>query len=312
MPAQKNIPAVDIDDVRSANPSTIETVGTAFKEIGFVFIKAPKISKLLPNIFRVFGKVFNLPTTIKEQYARPDLFYQRGWTPPFTEVAIACRGRGLPDAKENWFMGPEISHLDPETVKKFPHHYIPNIWPKEVPEFRPAMLRLYNVLHSCGIGVLDALSVYLDKPKNYLSNMAENSPTVMRAIHYPPVMPEQVGKIIWACRHTDINFITVLPAPTQEGLWIRRRDGKWIPGNTPENCLIVQVGDMLQYLTGGDFVSAWHEVRAPNHSTNVGRFSAALFIHARSDVMFDPGKPTFPSITADEFLLKRLREIGLA
>ncbi len=306
------IPVVDFESLRYWDGDAISTVGQAFHDIGFVFVRIPEVAKLLPEIFSEFKKVFALPQEVKQKYAHPEMFYQRGWTPSFTEIAIACRGKGLPDAKENWFIGPRLDSIAEDVARRFPEHYIDNIWPEEVPGFKPAIERLYNALYFCGKEVLKAVAQYIGKDENYFDDLTNSSPTVLRAIHYPPVKAEEVGKIIWACRHTDINLATVLPASTKPGLWIRRRDGQWLPGNAPEGCVIVQAADMLEYLTAKQFISAWHEVRSPDHPTQEGRLSAALFIHARSDAVFDSGHPKFPPIIAGELLLKRLKEIGLA
>ena len=309
----KEIPVVDLNDFDTSNEiefdKSVKVLSQAFHDIGFIFVRAPEITKMLPPIYEQFRRVFDLPHDVKARYAHPEIHYQRGWTPPFQELAIACKYKGhdggpLPDAKENWFMGPDFP-AEHHLVREYPQDYPPNIWPEEVPGLRPAMEELYEILFDLGKRALSVLGVGMGKERDYFYEMVCESPTVMRAIHYPRVTAEQVGNIAWACTHTDINFITVLPASTKPGLWIRRRDGEWIPGNAPEGCVIVQVGDMLQHLTENYFVSAPHEVRAPDKETFEGRLSAALFIHARSDV-------NLGSITAHEFLLRRLREIGLA
>lgn len=316
---QKTIPVLESTDI--SNAKTVTTLGEGFRNIGFAFVRTPNVAEMLPEIWPVFRKTFDLSDDIKRRYARPDIFYQRGWTPPFTELAIACRrlGKdeaGLPDAKENWFMGPE---MDPagDLARRFPQHYPQNVWPAEVPTLKPAMERLYGSLLDVGAQILRMVEQYLGKPDGYFAEIIRNAPTVMRAINYPPVKMEDVGRIIWACQHTDINLITVLPASTRKGLWIRRRDGEWIPGTAPEGCTIVQVADMLDYLTGGQFMSAAHEVRTPEHPTSEGRLSAALFIHARSDVLLEPDvsgpdAKLYPPIMAGDLLYQRLRAIGLA
>lgn len=303
------IPVIEIADLRNSDERSIETLGHAFHDIGFCFIRMPEVTAILPRVFNEFRKVFDLSEATKGKYAHPEIFYQRGWTPPFTELALACKGKGLPDAKENWFIGPEFKN-NPARQASF--NYAENIWPKEVPGFKKVMRELYQALYGCGQDVLRGIGRYMSKPDGYFDEMIKDGPTLLRALHYPPVREDQVGKIIWGCQHTDINLATVLPASTREGLWIRRRDGKWIPGNAPENCVISQVGDMLQYLTAREFISAWHEVRAPNHPTTEGRLSAAIFIHAHPDFIFDPGNPRFPPITASELLFKRLKATGLA
>ncbi len=307
----EQIPVIELSALKNSDTKSTETVGQAFHDIGFIFVKMPEVSAILPGAFEEFRKVFSLPSEVKKKYEHEELAHQYGWTPPFTEVALACRRKGMPDAKENWFMGPEVDPKVDDIAERFSNQYRENIWPDEVPGLRKSMSELYYALYGCGLEVLRAVGRCIGKPDGYFDEMIKNGPTRLRGINYPPITEDQVGKIVWGCQHTDINFVTVLPASTRQGLWIRRRDGQWIPGNAPENCVIAQVGDMLQYLTTREFISAWHEVRAPNHPTAEGRLSGALFIHPRPDVVFDPRNKRFPAITAEELLAKRLKDIGL-
>ena len=210
-------------------------------------------------------------------------------------------------------MGPELKHDNP-VLDFFGDFYPPNIWPDETPGLRPAMEILYTHLHHFGMVALELLETYLNKPEGYFKASTIDAPHLMRAIHYPPVTAEDAAKIQWGCKHTDINFLTVLPVSTRSGLWVRCHDGIWVPGKPDEDCVIVQVGDMLQHHTEGRFRSAVHEVRAPKEGTTEGRFSAAFFTHARPDIVLNPN-PTgsrFRPITAGDYLRKRLKAIGLA
>ncbi len=71
---------------------------------------------------------------------------------------------------------------------------------------------------------------------------------------------------------------------------------------------------MLEHMTGGRFHSAHHLVVPPDGVGTKERFSSALFVHARSDFMFEghDNEDRYPYMTAGELLLKRLEEIGLA
>jgi len=316
----EKIPVISEEDLRSDECST--RIQQAFEEIGFVLIKTGYVTSLLPRTYHEFKQVFNLPVEVKAKYARPDLGHQRGWTPPFSEMGLACRkmgrdGKGLADSKENWFMGPDLRRIDPNILARYPFAFAENVWPSEAPGFKSVMQQLYATLQAYGMKVLELLQPGYRSPE-YWRDLVTDAPTVLRAIHYPPVSAEEVGNIVWGCMHTDINLVTVLPASTKPGLWIRRRDGVWIPGNTPEaeGCIFVQVGDMLDYLTGGRFMSAAHEVRAPEAPTTEGRLSAALFIHARPNAVFDPDLSTadkvfYPRTTAYELLEERLKAIQL-
>jgi isopenicillin N synthase-like dioxygenase len=324
----KEIPVVDLSDFQATDQvkrdAFIRTVGSAFQDIGFLFVRTPVTATKLPLIYPVFKKFFDLPWQMKAKYLHPEIHHQRGWTAPRSEIGVFCRktgegGSSQPDEKENWFMGPEIT---PDSsiaaiAARYPALYHPNIWPDEVPELQSAMTDLYSDLYGYGQELLRALAAFLDYPESFFDEVIRDSPTVLRALHYPPLKPADVGNVVYGCRHTDINFLTVLPASTRAGLWVMRRDGEWIPGMAPAGCSIVQVGDMLQYHTGGHFLSAHHRVDAPDHPTTEGRYSGALFIHARSDYQFQPDRRwanpiTHPPILAADLLLQRLQEIKLA
>ena len=313
----------EIPQVRRDNAGFGEIVYRAFRDIGFVFVYAPEVTEKLPRIFSKFKEVFGLPAEIKQKYNGEEVHYQRGWLPPDTEEAIACRHIGpgrtsVANAYEGWFMGPDLPP-DHSMVLRSPKLNAPNIWPDEVPEFHLAMADLYMSLRPIGMEVLKAVAPRIGKDPDYFDEITRDGTTVMRALHYPAIKPEQVGKVMWGCRHTDICLLTMLPSGSRQGLYIKLK-GKsvWISGMAPAGYVVAQVGDMFQHLTGGEFTSAWHEVRAPKEPTSEGRYSAAMFIHPRSDVVlgFDesesPDKAKrYPKRTADDLLQTRLNEIGL-
>ncbi|MBI4160669.1 MAG: isopenicillin N synthase family oxygenase [Candidatus Yanofskybacteria bacterium] len=325
----KRIPLIDPQEAeRSPADKTrfIDTLERGFEDIGFVFVRMDGISSILLPIYSKFRQVFRLPFEVKQKYAKQEYGYQVGWTPLYGELGIACRrigegGAPMRDYKECWFIRQDPWSDREEMIEKFPLSFPPisNIWPVEVQGFSHAMWKLYlTLLTFAKKTILPALDIYLGKPECFFNDMIESGPTSMRSIYYPNVLPELAGKVIWGCNHTDINLITVLPpsldppSSPEAGLWIRRRDGEWIRGSAPDECVIFQVGDMLDYLTGGWFMSAAHEVRAPEISTKQDRVSAALFIHPHPATVLDPGMPKFPARTAYSMLEERLRQIDLA
>ena len=314
------IPVVDLADFQSPNKSlrqeTTETTVKGLHDIGFLFVKTPQIAEKLPRIYPVFKKLFTLPEETLLGYERKDIHHQRGYTPSYSEIGIFCQksgegGHPEPDSKKNWFIGPEHDDIsDKALITRYPELYAQNIWPKEVPELKTASMELYHDLFSVGKKVLNALEKPLGYDDGFFEDVVKDSPTSLRPLYYPPV---EGG--VGACDHTDINYVTVLPAPTREGLWVKTREGKWIKGMAPEGCSLVQVGDMLQYTTGGEFHSAIHKV---DPAKGEGRYSTALFGHAKSTVDLKPADQweanpdKYPSLTAGAFLYKRLEEIGLA
>lgn len=316
------IPIIEIPKGRSFSPSLVQELGTALTEIGFICVPAPKVSEVLPEFYKASHQTFHLPIKVKKQYENVEIQHERGYTPRFTEIGLLCRkhgsekkvGKKYHDIKEGWFMGPRLETVSKKVLEdpKFGYFMHENIWPKEVPTFEPAMTNLYDELFPVGQDVLRVLAQYLNKPAGYFDRMLKNGPTLLRAIYYPSLTNKQIErKTIWACGHTDINLVTVLPKSTpmpdapESGLWIRlRHSGVWIQAKVPDGCVMVQTGDMLKYLTNGFIASAVHEVRAPTHPTMQGRLSAAMFLHPASRTRLGKNK------LAGQLVQERLGSIG--
>jgi len=132
----------------------------------------------------------------------------------------------------------------------------------------------------------------------------DSQQSMLRVLHYPPVPEGQ--RVFRAAPHEDINFLTILPAADGPGLEIKRRDGTWLTvPNRPEQ-LLINIGDMLQEVSGGWLPSTTHQVGVPHASHNtLGRMSLPLFLHPRPDVSLSP------RYTAASYLDERLHELGV-
>jgi isopenicillin N synthase-like dioxygenase len=107
------------------------------------------------------------------------------------------------------------------------------------------------------------------------------------------------------------------------GLQLLGRDGEWFDAQVPQGALVINVGDMLERLSGGQLKSTTHRViNTPEAYAGVSRFSIPFFLHFRSDYVLIPPSDwsldppgthgaAEPPITAGAFLDQRLREIGL-
>ena len=117
-------------------------------------------------------------------------------------------------------------------------------------------------------------------------------------------------------------MITLLLGAEEAGLEVFHRGrNEWIPVVAPPGSLVINVGDMLQRLTNKVLPSTSHRVvnPAPERS-KFPRYSTPFFLHFAPDVVIESqpqcvaevGENRFPKpITAHEYLMERLREIGL-
>ncbi|MEM7650341.1 MAG: 2OG-Fe(II) oxygenase family protein, partial [Cyanobacteria bacterium P01_A01_bin.70] len=192
--------------------------------------------------------------------------------------------------------------------------------PAEVPQFQTAMTALFEQLEQCADSLLEACALYLGLPRSFLRDAVVDGPTLLRVLHYPPVPLTVPTASIRAAAHEDINLITLLCEATTPGLELLQSNGEWRPIAAIPGQIIVDTGDMLQNMTNGLFKSTTHRVTNPR-SDRDRRFSLPFFVHPRPAVDLSPlpacvsrtgGVPQFPPLTAGEYLLQRLQEIGLA
>ncbi|KAG6431338.1 hypothetical protein SASPL_109417 [Salvia splendens] len=108
------------------------------------------------------------------------------------------------------------------------------------------------------------------------------SDSILRVNHYPPVDVSTDSPKIGFGEHTDPQIITLLRSNGVKGLQISIEDGVWIPVNPrPESSFCVNVGDLLQVMTNGRFVSVKHRVAVQPYESRMSiAYFAAPPLHA--------------------------------
>ncbi len=267
------------------------------KRFGFVILKDHPIDvNLLRQAYKLSEALFQLPTEVKMTYQTPGGAGERGYTPFGKEHA---KDSQFPDLKEFWHVGRDE-----------------NIWPAEIPEFESVFKTLYQALDDTGRIMLQALTIPLDLDKDYFSEMTCRGSSILRLLHYPPIPADADPRCVRAAAHEDINLITLLVSASASGLELLDRDGNWLPIETSPDNIIVDSGDMLARITNEVIPATTHRVVNPK-GPNMSRYSMPFFMHPNPDAVLSclpscigSGR-RYPDILANDFLLQRLREIGL-
>jgi isopenicillin N synthase-like dioxygenase len=178
---------------------------------------------------------------------------------------------------------------------------------------------MYAAFDRAGNQLLSAIARYLGLAPDWFADKVEHGNSVMRLLHYPPIPVDAPG--IRAGAHGDINLITLLLGAEEGGLQLLTRQGDWLSIAPPEGALVINVGDMLERLTNNQLPSTIHRVlNPPPERRHIPRYSMPFFLHLASDVLIEtlPGcmdadhPNLYPNpITANDFLVERLIEIGL-
>lgn len=109
-------------------------------------------------------------------------------------------------------------------------------------------------------------------------------------IHYP-VPPEEECKGLRMTNHFDVDALTVLyqDAHVPGGLQVNLH-GEWQDVQAPPNTLVINVGEVLKFLSGGEVKCTEHRVvmPRPEDRERSERMSMALFLAPKPSTPLKP------------------------
>lgn len=314
------IPSVDLQRFLSNNDTDkenfVQEIGNAFSTIGFVALKGHFLEKeLMDEIYVEIKKFFDLPDAVKASYEIANAGGQRGYTSFGKESA---KGFETADLKEFWHFGQYVNDCN-ELSEILQKVLIPNIIVEELPNFNVVGKKVYQQLEKTAQYVLRALALYLNLDENYFDEFIVNGNSILRAIHYPPILNEP-KQALRAAPHGDINLITLLMGAQGKGLQVKTLDGQWVDAIAEPDELMINVGDMLSRLTNNRLKSTIHQViNPPKELWNTSRYSIPFFMHpvptmdisCLTSCVNHQHPKQFEDTTAGAYLQERLIELGL-
>ena len=310
------IPSVNLEDFISGDPERkkkfVKEIGAAFEDIGFVALSGHFLSdKLVDELYAEIKKFFQLPDDVKEKYEIEGIGGQRGYTSFGKEHA---KGKKEGDLKEFWHFGQYVDN-NPKLEAEYPD----NVTVTELPDFNAVGKETYQMLEKTAQYVLRALALHLGLDEMYFDKWIKNGNSILRPIHYPPIM-EEPKNAVRAAAHGDINLITLLMGAHGKGLQVQNHEGEWVDAIARPDQLMINVGDMLSRLTNNKLKSTIHQVvNPPRELWGTSRYSIPFFMHPVSEMPLncledcvDEDHPKgFEDTTAGEYLNERLVELGL-
>ncbi|XP_020230264.1 gibberellin 2-beta-dioxygenase 2 [Cajanus cajan] len=211
---------------------------------------------------------------------------------PMAQKNLAAPAYGCKNIGFNGDMG-EVEYL----LFAANTHSIANI-SKTTSTFRCRLSAYIEAVREVACKILELMAEGLGVPdKMFFSRFIRDveSDSVMRLNHYPPDK-SQYSKVGFG-EHSDPQILTILRSNDVGGLQISLQHGLWIPVTPDPSAFYVNVGDLLQVMTNGRFVSVRH--RAMTESHYKCRMSVAYFgappLHARivaPSVMVTPQRPS--------------------
>ncbi len=307
------LPTLSLHDRRTDPASFTRSMCKSYERYGFAVVRDHGLdAEMIARALEATKAFFALPEALKRRYHVEGGGGQRGYVPFGVEAA---KGAAKVDLKEFWHVGRDLPAG---------HHFraqMPdNLWPAEIPTFQHDVYALFAALDAIGGELLQSIALFLSLHEDFFLGAVRDGNSILRLLHYPPTPPNPEG--VRAAAHEDINVITLLLGAEEAGLQLLTREGAWLDVNPPEGALVVNIGDMLQRLTNHVLPSTSHRVVNPApERAHLPRYSIPFFLHFAPDYVIEtlpscvttdnPSRYPTP-ITAQNYLLERLREIRLA
>ncbi len=255
----RSLPVVDVSSlVGGAGPPVGEVaaaIGAACRESGFFYVGGHGVpGELIARLDAASRAFFALPEEDKLEIAMAR--GGRAWRGFFPLGAELTSGR--PDRKEGLYFGRELGPDDPRVRAGTPLHGA-NLFPRQVPQLRAAVLAYLDRLTATAQAVLSGVALSLGLAADHFATRYTADPTILfRIFHYPPAVPDPDD---WGVgEHTDYGLITLLLQDANGGLQVRGPDG-WIDAPPVPGTFVCNLGDMLEAMTGGEYRSTAHRVR---------------------------------------------------
>ncbi|MFN8027565.1 MAG: 2-oxoglutarate and iron-dependent oxygenase domain-containing protein [Acidimicrobiia bacterium] len=270
----EEIPVVSFADWSSAGADRAafaERLREICHEVGFFQLVDHGVDRaFLTDYFTALRAFFALPDAVKARIDKANSPWFRGW-----ERLGSERTDARVDHREQIDVWTELPVLGREVAPTYLRLQGPNQWldDADLPGFRPLVERFVREMGAIADELMVAMSVALGLAPDALDErFGADRMSLVKLIHYPPTPPGEAG----VNAHHDTGFLTLLWQHEVGGLQVRNQRDEWIdvPLRDPAegDAIVVNLGEMLQSMTGNYFVATTHRVVATEE-----RYSSAYF-----------------------------------
>lgn len=275
------VPAIDIGgrtESAAARRALAERLGAISHRVGFAIVTGHGIPpETIGDVFDRIAFFFALPEADKRCIDKRNSRHFRGWEPVGSEYT-----NNRPDMREQIDLWTDHPARPRDATPRYLRLLGPNQWPPEAvaPGFKTALERWFAEMSDLADDLLRLLALSLGLEEDHFDRLfgAERM-SLTKLIGYPETPPGQFG----VNAHHDAGFLTLLAPGKTPGLEVENADGAWIPVPAVPDSLVLNLGEVLQKMTGNYFVATPHRVIA-----HEPRLSAGYFHGPSLDMALDP------------------------
>ncbi|UGS27905.1 isopenicillin N synthase family oxygenase [Microbacterium resistens] len=264
------LPILDLsrlDDGPEAAAGFRDDLRAATHDVGFFYLTGTGVpAELERRLHRAAKDFFALPEQDKLAIENVRSPHFRGYTRIGGE-----RTQGEIDWREQIDIGPERPAV--EDGPAFNRLIGPNLWPAAQPELREVVEEWHAHLSGVARKLLRAWALALGAEESYFEENFGEPSTLIKIVRYPGTHEPEPQQGVGA--HKDSGVLTLLwVEPGKGGLQVER-DGSWVDAPPVDGAFVVNIGELLEYATGGYLKATNHRVvspRAPDERISIPFF----------------------------------------
>lgn len=293
----KHIPTIDLNNI---NDESLAAMDTACRDHGFFLLTGHGIDELLVRVKQQAEVFFKLPLEEKRRVMRahdnPMGYYDRELT------------KQKRDLKEVFDF---YARDDENREQKMP-------WPDNLPAFKATLREYFLANIALSKRVLHLVARSLGIAENSFDSGFDFRPTsTARLNYYPsedPLADDEtnipaLGDMALH-HHTDQGAVTLLFQDNIGGLQAHSPEDGWIDVPPLANALVVNMGDIVQVWSNGQYKAALHRVTPVPKGQS--RYSLPFFYQPNFETAIEPhpelGSPVYRKFQWEEFIRGRIND----
>lgn len=262
------IPIIDLGNAFSNNPQQLaEDLRDICHQVGFFVVTNHGVPKrVVDETFRLGKDLFALPLEQKQLIDKRQSAYFRGW-----EAEGAEYTNNNPDIREQLDLWTEHPARARDVEPAYLRLLGPNQWLPEsvLPNSQKIMNRWFTETGKLADRLMSLLAVGLGlSADTFEKRFGHERMSLTKLIRYPQTPPGQFG----VNAHHDSGFLTVLAAGETPGLEILNAADEWIPVPVIPDAFVINLGEMIQAVTGNYYVATKHRVFSNSERYSLGYF----------------------------------------